>query len=114
MRVLVVEDEPRIAAFLVKGLTRGGYRVDHTGRGSVALERVAAGDCDLLLLDLGLPDVDGLEVLRRLRGAGHTIPVIVLTARAADREAGLRLGADEFLVKPLPFTQLLDRVRAQL
>ena len=72
------------------------------------------GDFDVVLLDLGLPDVDGLDVLRSIRARGLKTPVIILTARAADREAGLRLGADDFLVKPLPFAQLLERVQARV
>jgi DNA-binding response OmpR family regulator len=113
MKVLIVEDEARIAAFLIKGFTARGYGVEHvsTGRDGLASLRSDA-DFDVVLLDLGLPDVDGLDVLRDIRGRGLHTPVIILTARAGDREAGLRLGADEFLVKPLPFALLLEHVRA--
>jgi DNA-binding response OmpR family regulator len=113
MRLLVVEDELRIAAFLVKGLIASGYSVDHAETGFDALRRLD-GDpgYDLVLLDLGLPDLDGLEVLRTLREGGSTLPVIVLTARSADRDEGLRLGADDFLIKPLPFRALLERLQA--
>jgi DNA-binding response OmpR family regulator len=114
MKVLIVEDEARIASFLIKGLTARGYSVEHASTGGDGLARVVSdGDFDLVLLDLGLPDVDGLEVLRDIRVRGLKIPVIILTARAADREAGLRLGADDFLVKPLPFSRLLEHVRAR-
>jgi DNA-binding response OmpR family regulator len=113
MRVLVVEDEMRIAGFLVKGLTASGYRVDHSATGTEALSRLCdEGDYDLVLLDLGLPDLDGLEVLSTLRARGMTMPVIVLTARQPDREEGVRRGADEYLVKPLAFQELLKRVQA--
>lgn len=113
MTLLIVEDEDRIASFLVKGLTRSGYSVEHVASGAAGIERLATGTYDLVLLDLGLPDVDGLEVLRRVRSRGVTVPVIILTGRADDREEGLRLGADDFLVKPLPFARLLERVHAQ-
>jgi two-component system, OmpR family, copper resistance phosphate regulon response regulator CusR len=112
MRLLVVEDEPRIASFLIKGLKSRGYDVEHASTGTDALERAAR--CDLVLLDLGLPDVDGLHVLREVRTRGLTIPVIILTARSGDREAGMRLGAADFLVKPLPFARLLESVNAAL
>jgi DNA-binding response OmpR family regulator len=114
MRVLIVEDEPRVASFLVKGLTSRGYGVEHVSTGGDGLARVQSdGDFDVILLDLGLPDVDGLDVLRAIRARGLKVPVIILTARADDREAGLRLGADDFLVKPLPFSHLLERVQAR-
>jgi DNA-binding response OmpR family regulator len=113
MMVLLVEDEVRIASFLVKGLRARGFSVEHTVSGGEGIERLARGQYDLVLLDLGLPDVDGLEVLRQLRSRGSTVPVIILTARADDREEGMRLGADDFLVKPLAFSQLLERVYAQ-
>jgi two-component system, OmpR family, response regulator len=113
MKVLIVEDEARIASFLVKGLRARGYGVEHVSTGGDGLARLRSdGDFDVVLLDLGLPDVDGLDVLRDIRGRGLHIPVIILTARAADREAGLRLGADEFLVKPFPFALVLEHVQA--
>jgi DNA-binding response OmpR family regulator len=113
MRLLIVEDDVRIAAFLVKGLTACGHGVAHVETGLDALRRLGVDPgYDLLLLDLGLPDLDGRDVLRRLRESGSTLPVIVLTARSADRDDGLRLGADDFLVKPLPFRDLVERVQA--
>jgi DNA-binding response OmpR family regulator len=115
MKVLIVEDEPRIASFLIKGLEARGYIVEHADTGSDALARVRSdSDFDLMLLDLGLPDVDGLEVLRDVRAYGLKMPVIILTARAGDREAGMRLGADDFLVKPIAFSRLLEHVRARV
>lgn len=113
MTLLLVEDEARIASFLVKGLTRSGFDVEHAASGGDGMERLSSGDYDLVLLDLGLPDLDGLEVLRRLRSSGITVPVIIITARTDDREEGLRLGADDFMVKPLAFADLLERVHAQ-
>jgi DNA-binding response OmpR family regulator len=113
MKVLVVEDEERIASFLVKGLRRSGFGVEHVSTGGDGLARLQSdGEFDLMLLDLGLPDVDGIDVLRVIRQRGLHIPVIILTARAGDREACLRLGADAFLVKPQPFARLLEHVRA--
>jgi DNA-binding response OmpR family regulator len=117
MRVLIVEDEPRIADFLAKGLTRQGYDVQCAYTGSEALA-LADGErvIDLVVLDLGLPDIDGLDVLRALRAGGSEVPVIVLTARTeeADRAEAVRLGAVEYLTKPLPFPDFLERVRASL
>jgi DNA-binding response OmpR family regulator len=113
MNVLVVEDEPRIASFLTKGLSAHGYGVTWIDRGEDVFARI--GDAELVLLDLGLPDVDGLEVLRRLRRAGDGTQVLVLTARAEvdDVVTGLNLGADDYLVKPFAFDELLARVRAR-
>jgi DNA-binding response OmpR family regulator len=116
MTLLVVEDEPRIASFLVKGLSASGYRVEAVATGSEALVRARAPGLDLVILDLGLPDVDGLDVLRRLRAEGWQLPVIILTARAGVKGLvqGLALGADDYLTKPFAFDELLARVRARL
>ena len=116
MRLLVVEDEARIAAFLVKGLTAAGYAVEHVGTGAEAVRRLAPGGTSLIVLDLRLPDMDGFEVLARLRERGDETPVIVLTARSDvhDRVRGLNLGADDYLTKPFAFDELLARVRARL
>jgi DNA-binding response OmpR family regulator len=116
VRLLVVEDEARIAAFLVKGLTAAGYAVEHVGTGAEAVRRLAPGGTSLIVLDLRLPDMDGFEVLARLRERGDETPVIVLTARSDvhDRVRGLNLGADDYLTKPFAFDELLARVRARL
>jgi DNA-binding response OmpR family regulator len=120
MNVLIVEDEPRIANFLAKGLRRQGYDVQCAYTGSEALEwtggEKSGPPIDLIVLDLGLPDIDGLDVLRALRGRGSEVPVLVLTARteSSDRDEALRLGAVEYHTKPLPFPELLDSVRASL
>jgi DNA-binding response OmpR family regulator len=111
-----VEDEELIASFLEKGLRAHGYGVVWVRNGRDGLERAAAADISLVILDLGLPDLDGLEVLQGLRERGGNVPVLVLSARAgvADRVEGLNLGADDYLVKPFAFEELLARVRANL
>lgn len=112
LRVLVVEDDPGIARSLERGLTRAGFQVDTVGTGAAAL---AAGPADVVLLDLGLPDVDGMEVCRRLR-ARTDAAVIVVTARGeeGDRVAALDDGADDYLVKPFGLAELIARIRAVL
>jgi DNA-binding response OmpR family regulator len=116
MRILVVEDEDRIASFLEKGLTASGFVVERAGTGGDALRAGSDRELDLAILDLGLPDMDGLDVLRRWRREGNEVPVIVLTARdeVGDRIRGLSLGADDYLPKPFAFKELLARVRARL
>jgi DNA-binding response OmpR family regulator len=116
VRLLVVEDEARIASFIVKGLSRQGYLVDAVTTGAEALVRVRDPALDLLILDLGLPDVHGLEVLRCLRSEGRQLPVIIVTARAGVRDLvqGFALGADDYLTKPFAFNELVARVRARL
>lgn len=116
MRVLLVEDDPRITSFLDKGLTAEGHSVTTAATVAEAEAALAAyGDrLDLLLLDLGLPGGDGEDILRRLRRHGSTLPVIVLTARAevSDRVRGLDAGANDYVVKPFAFEELLARMRA--
>jgi DNA-binding response OmpR family regulator len=116
MKLLLVEDEDRIAAFLEKGLGANGYVVTRVATGEGALAAVAGDRPDLVVLDLGLPDLDGLQVLRRLRETWFDLPVIVLTARGTvgDRVRGFELGADDYLSKPFAFEELLARVRARL
>lgn len=116
MRILIVEDEERIASFLVAGLEAHGYAVDRAATGGEALARLRAGTPDLIVLDLALPDIDGLDVLRRLREEHRRVPVIILTARADvhDLVDGLDLGADDYLAKPFAFDELTARVRARL
>ncbi|HYM16637.1 MAG TPA: response regulator transcription factor [Dehalococcoidia bacterium] len=114
MRVLVVEDEPAIADFVVRGLTEQGYAVDLASDGASALDLAAVGSFDVIVLDIMLPQVDGLTVCRRLRESGNKTPVLMLTARdtVEDRVRGLDTGADDYLVKPFAFAELLARVRA--
>ena len=116
MRILVVEDEKRIADFLSRGLESGGYAVDLAGDGSTAIEMVHATEYDLIILDLGLPDLDGLTVLQKIRNRKTSPPVLILSARDAvdDRVKGLEGGADDYLVKPFAFVELLARVRVLL
>ena len=114
--VLIVEDEARIASFLTKGLKAAGFTPRVVTRGGQAVEAVLMGGIDLVLLDVGLPDIDGFEVLERLRGQGARTPIIMLTARSsvADRVAGLENGADDYMPKPFSFEELLARIRVRL
>ena len=116
MRILVVEDEKRIADFLSRGLESGGYAVDVAGDGATALEMVHATEYDLIILDLGLPDMDGMAVLKKIRTRKTSPPVLILSARDAvdDRVKGLETGADDYLVKPFAYVELLARVRVLL
>jgi two-component system phosphate regulon response regulator PhoB len=116
--VLVVEDEPDIQALIVHHLTRDGFRCRTAGDGVEALARLRAGVPDLVVLDLMLPGIDGLELTRRLRAepAWAALPIIMLTAKAdeVDRVVGLELGADDYVAKPFSPKELLARVRAVL
>lgn len=115
-RILVVEDDPAIRQGVVDALDFHGFRVIEAERGDVGLEKAVQAEIDLVLLDLVLPGMDGLEVLRQLRGARPALPVIVLTARGeeSDRVKGLQLGADDYVVKPFGVKELLARVEAVL
>ena len=116
VRVLVVEDDQDIAAALQRSLRMEGYEVRVAVDGVVALDEVRAFVPDLVILDLGLPRLDGTEVARRLRHAGEEVPILILTARDAldSRVEGLDLGADDYLVKPFERRELLARMRALL
>jgi len=114
MHVLLVEDEPRLATVVRKGLNEQGYAVDIAGGGEEALDWVEAAVHDVIVLDIMLPDIDGLEICRRLRKKRVQTPILLLTARdsIADRVAGLDAGADDYLVKPFAFSELAARLRA--
>lgn len=115
-RILIVEDEIRISSFVEKGLRANGFTTTVVSDGNAALALAATTDFDLLILDLGLPDKDGLEVLLDLRRSRPRLPVIILTARDSVRDtvAGLEGGADDYVAKPFRFEELLARVRARL
>jgi two-component system copper resistance phosphate regulon response regulator CusR len=115
-RILIAEDEPRIASFVEKGLRANGFTTTITDDGLEALGLADSDDFDLLILDVGLPSRNGFSVLRELRGRGRRIPVVILTARDSveDTVAGLEGGADDYVTKPFRFEELLARVRARL
>ena len=114
MRLLLVEDSPRLQATIALGLRKAGYVVDVSGDGEDALWRAREGSYDLVILDVMLPKMDGLTVLRKLRAAGSATHVLMLTVKdqVNDRVAGLRAGADDYLAKPFAFDELLARVEA--
>ena len=114
-RILLIEDDARLAAMLAEYLGEAGYRVSVAATGAVGMQLAAGQPFDALVLDLMLPDIDGLEVCRRLR-ARHELPILMLTARgdAADRIVGLEIGADDYLPKPFEPRELLARLRAVL
>jgi len=116
MRILVVEDERKAAAYLAKGLGENGFDVEVAAAGDDGLCRARTADFDLIILDVMLPRLDGWEVLAALRQSGKQTPVLFLTARdaVADRVKGLDLGADDYLIKPFAFSELLARVRTLL
>lgn len=116
MRILLVEDEKRIADFVARGLEGSGYSVDVAENGEQALAKVSEAAYELIILDLMLPDIDGLVVLEKVRNRKASQPVLILSARGSldDRVKGLDIGADDYLVKPFAFVELLARVRALL
>lgn len=115
-RVLLVEDEERIASFLQKGLRSNGYSTAVAESGEDALIMATTDEFDLMILDIGLPGIDGFEVLRRFRKRDKRMPVIMLTARDSveDKIKGLGAGADDYVPKPFSFDELLARIRARL
>ncbi len=115
-RILIAEDEPRLASFLEKGLRANGFVTTIVGDGVNASAMARDDEFDLLVLDLGLPGRDGTVVLRELRAAGQRMPVVILTARddVSDTVAGFEGGADDYVTKPFRFEELLARVRARL
>jgi len=116
MRILLAEDDRAVRDAVDRALRGAGYQVNAVGDGQAALAGARTSNTDALVLDLGLPVVDGIEVCRQLRGEGSRLPILVLTARAgvADRVAGLDAGADDYLTKPFALDELLARLRALL
>jgi DNA-binding response OmpR family regulator len=116
MRILVVEDDPRIAAFVARGLEESGYGVAVAANGEEGYLDARLNSYDLIVLDVMLPAMDGMEVARKLRAAGKTVPILMLTARDTeeDKIRGLDMGADDYLTKPFSFGEFLARVRALL
>jgi DNA-binding response OmpR family regulator len=115
-RILIVEDEERIASFVAKGLDKEGHRTTTVGDGRVGLDHALSGRFDLMVLDIGLPGMDGFEVLDQLRSQGSRMPVVVLTARdsVTDTVSALEGGADDYMPKPFRFAELLARIRLRL
>jgi DNA-binding response OmpR family regulator len=115
-RVLIVEDDARIAAFLLKGLRAKGFEPCWVETGGAALAAFEQAASDVVLLDLGLPDIDGLDVLARWRADGVAVPVVVLTARSdpRDRAHALELGVAGYLTKPAPFADVLAMIRSSI
>jgi len=115
-RILIAEDERNLVAFLEKGLRAAGYVTTAVGDGPSAIALARDEDFELMILDLGLPVLDGTEVLRTLRAQGRTLPILILSARddVRDKVAGLQLGADDYLTKPFEFDELLARVQVRL
>jgi len=116
LKVLVVDDEPAIRRFLRTSLTAQGYLVTEAEDGVAALEDIRRGPIDILVLDLGLPDINGLEIIERVRGQGSTVPIIVLSSRTDEtgKVKALDLGADDYVTKPFGIDELLARIRAAL
>ena len=116
MRILVVEDEKKVAGFIKKGLEEETYAVDVAYDGEEGLHLSTEGQYDLIILDIMLPKLDGLEILSQLRTQGNDVPILLLTAKDAvdDRVTGLNKGADDYLTKPFAFSELLARVRVLL
>ena len=115
-RILIVEDEERIASFVAKGLRAEGHQTTIAADGTTGLDHALSGDFDLLVLDIGLPGLDGFELLEQLRAQGSRMPVIVLTARdsVTDTVAALEGGADDYMPKPFRFAELMARIRLRL
>jgi len=114
MRVLVVEDDDKIASFVVRGLKQAGYAVDHAPDGEAGLAMAECTDYDAAVVDIMLPKLDGLSLVKRLRAARSPIPVLFLSARTSvdDRVKGLQSGGDDYMTKPFAFSELLARVQA--
>jgi two-component system, OmpR family, copper resistance phosphate regulon response regulator CusR len=115
-RILIVEDEPRISSFLEKGLKANGFAAAVVGSGEEALSLARVGEFDLMLLDIGLSDMDGFQVLEELRTRNRKLPVVILTARDSEHDtvSGLEGGADDYVTKPFRFEELVARIKVRL
>jgi heavy metal response regulator len=116
MRILLIEDDQRTAAFILKGLRQENYAVDHAADGEEGLHQACTTSYDVAVIDIMLPKLDGLEVIREMRKNGVQTPVIILSARSTvnDRVCGLQAGGDDYLVKPFAFSELVARIQALL
>lgn len=116
MKVLLVEDESKVAHFISRGLEEEGYTVDVASDGKTGLQNIAETPYDIILLDLMIPEIDGLEVLKRMRADGIDTPVLIITAKSSKEDVvkGLDTGSDDYLTKPFSFDELLARIRALL
>jgi two-component system, OmpR family, KDP operon response regulator KdpE len=116
LKVLVVDDEPAIRRFLRTSLTAQGYQVTEAENGAAALDNLRRNTTDILVLDLGLPDITGFDIIERVRGQGSTVPIVVLSSRSDEtgKVTALDLGADDYITKPFGIDELLARVRAAL
>jgi len=114
MRVLVVEDDAKIASFVVRGLKQAGYAADHAADGETGLALAESTDYDAAIVDVMLPKLDGISLVKRLRAARKTVPVLILSAKSSvdDRIRGLQSGGDDYLTKPFAFSELLARIQA--
>jgi two-component system, OmpR family, response regulator len=114
MRVLVVEDDPKIASFIVRGLKQAGYAVDHSSDGEAGLSLAELTDYDAAIVDVMLPGLDGISLVRRLRARRRSTPVLFLSAKSSvdDRVRGLQSGGDDYLTKPFAFSELVARIQA--
>ncbi len=116
MKILVIEDEAKVASFVAKGLQQSGFDIDVAVDGEQGLHKAREGRCDLILLDLMLPKISGWDLIPRIRESKPTVPIIALTAKASveDRVQGLNLGCDDYLTKPFSFAELLARIHVQM